>query len=77
VRLILTILLFAAASRAQDLIQATDYGYLFFKFERGSTTPPPQVLTLDTDEHRPLGIVSVQGAWLHVLAGSDACRSSM
>ncbi|MEO8127934.1 MAG: hypothetical protein ABI822_12620 [Bryobacteraceae bacterium] len=56
---------------AQDLLQPTNFGSLYFKFERGGANPPPQTLALGSEDRRPINILQVGPTWLHVSANSD------
>ena len=56
---------------AQDLLQPTNYGSLYFRFERVGTTPPPQTLALGHEDRRPINILSSGPGWLRAAANTD------
>ena len=70
-RSLFTFVLVVSAIYAQDPIPATDFGRLFFTYERGGKTPPPQTLSLGSEERRPVKILLVNSPWLHVSINSD------
>src|SRR3954454_9443013 len=70
-RFLFALVLLGSVSYAQDLIPATDFGRLFFTYERGGKAPPPQTLSLGSEERRPVNILSVNSPWLHASVDND------
>ena len=70
-RLLPILLLSICQGYAQDLLQPTNFGSLYFRFERGGANPPPQTLALGSEDRRPINILQSGPSWLRVTPNSD------
>ncbi len=70
-RYIFALFMLGSLGHAQDFLQPANFGSLYFSYERGGKIPPPQTLSLGSEEHRTIGIVSVSNTWLHAVASND------